>query len=243
MTEDFEILQSEFIKKIMYRVMKNATQVVQGFIFFRNRIVSKVYYDEKACDDLLVTMVINKDNVIKYLERKYIPTFVEKGALFKDQKCIQSAMVDEDGTMVVHIAKSEPHKIITDTIHVRRLLIAHGFKLTNNIIFKIDQIQIAYQDTLLYNILLTEFGLPIPAASRMYAKQLLQKYGRLEEVAKIKKRSVKRKFCRYYAKQGKITWKNLRTLINIVDFSPVNIKKVCNDIRDESRARGVVVDF
>ena len=188
-------------------------------------------------------MVINKTNVLRYLDRKYIPTYVKKGALFKNQKCIQSAFVKEDGTMVVHIAKSEPHKIITDTIHVRKLLIDGGFKLTNNIIFKIDQIQIAYQDTLLYNLLLKDFGLPVPSAARLYQKQLLLKYGNLEEVAKIKKRSVKRKFCRYYAKLDKITWKNLRTIINITDFSKANVRKVCNEIREESKNRGVIINF
>ena len=123
--DDFEIKQSEFVKKLMWKVMKFAGNVEQGFLFFRNRIVSKVHFDEKECRELLVDMIINEANVLRYLKRKYIPTWVEDGAIFKDQKCIQRAVI-KDGYLFIHIAKSEPHKIITDTMHVRNLMIEHG---------------------------------------------------------------------------------------------------------------------
>ena len=234
---------SEAIPKVMFNVMKNSSQVVQGFIFLRNRLVLKCEYDEEGCDKLLKDMIINKENVLRYLKHKYIPTFSKKGAIFKDQKCIQSVKVQEDGSLLIHIAKSEPHKIITDTIHVRNLLIAQGFEITNEVKFFIDRVQIAYQDTLLYNVLLKEFKYPIPAPSRMYEKQLLAKYKRLEEVAKIKKRSVKRKFLRYHCKRGLMDWTQLRTIINITDFSPNNIREVCNNVRKENKELGLEIDY
>ncbi len=244
MDEEFKIPLSEFVKKLMYKVMKNSTHVVQGFIFFRHRIIGKCHFDEAECDQLLEDIVINKKNVLTYLRRKYIPTYTKDGAIFKDQACIQSVKIMEDKSLFIYIAKSEPHKIITDTVHVMNLLEAEGFDFNMNIKFRIDQVQIAYQDTLLYNLLLKQFGYNAPAQARMYAKQLLVKYGKLESIAKIKKRSVKRKFLRYYAKLGKITWQELRKVINITDFSEGNIKRVCNEIRAAAKERGVdKIDF
>jgi len=236
---------SESVKKIMFRVMKNSGAVVQGFIFFRYRFVLKAYLDEPECDALLESMVINKVNVLRYLRRKYIPTWRKdgKGAIFKDQKCIQSAIVKEDGTLLIRILKSEPHKIITDTFHVCHLLDEQGIKYNKEIKFVIEQVQIAYQDTLLYNTLIREFGLRPPAASIMYEKQLLFKYRNLENVAKIKKRSVKRKFARYLVKIGQIDWKQLRKIIAITDFRPSYIRGFCKEMREESAARGIKVVF
>ena len=243
MNDEFKIPLSEFVKKTMFRVMKNSSHVVQGFIFFRNRIISKVYFDEEECDKLLEALIINKNNVLNYLNRKYIPTYTEDGAIFKDQSCIQKVKVLPDKSLIIHIHKSEPHKIITDTFHVMKILKAKGFDYEPHIKFFIDQLQIAYQDTLLYNLLLKEFGMPVPPQAKQYEKQLMFKYGKLESIAKIKKRSVKRKFLRYHAKREKITWTELRQIINIDDFSESNIKRVCNEIREAAKERGVKVDY
>ena len=202
---NFEIKQSYFVKKLMWKVMKYADSVQQGFLFFRNRIVTKVVFDEEDCKQLLKDMIINEVNVLRYLQRKYVPTWIEKdgkciGAIFKDQSCIQKALLKEteEGVpyLLIHIAKSEPHKIITDTIHVRNLFQEKGLIASKNIKFMIDQVQIAYQDTLLYNLLLKEFDMKPPSTSLRYERELLFKYAKLENVAKIKKRSVKRKFLR-----------------------------------------------
>jgi len=239
-----EIALSQAVQKLFYKVMKNAVKVEQGFIFFRNRTVLKVHFDVEECEALLKRMVINKDNVIRYLRRKYIPTYIENGAYFKDQKCIQRAIIKEDGSLYIHIAKSESHKIITDTIHVISLLREHGFEIDENrITFRIDQLQIAYQDTLLYNLLIKEFGMNPPLAARIYEKQLLVKYRRLDEVAKIKKRSVKRKFLRFWCKKGQMEWPELRRIINITDFSPTNVHNVCKEIREANIARGIKVEY
>lgn len=234
---------SQFVKRLMYQVMKKSDAVKQGFILFQHRTIVECELDQPECEELLKTMIINQENVLKYLERKYIPTFVENGAKFKDQKCIQQALIAPDKSLVIHIAKSEPHKIITDTIHVRRLLIDHGFEISLKTKYIIDQVQIAYQDTLLYNTLLVEFGYQVPSVSRQYEKELLFKYGILENVVKIKKRSVKRKFLRYYNKKGWITWKNLRQAIDIEDYSEKSVHTLSEDIRNEARERGVEVKF
>lgn len=233
---------STAVQKLMYKVMKMAVKVENGFIFFRYRTIFMVEFDQEVCEEMLKKMIINKDNVIRYLRKKYIPTWVEGGALFRNQSCIQKAKM-KDGYMIIHIHKSEPHKIITDTIHVINLFQEQGFEVPLKFKFYIDQVQIAFQDTLLYNLLLKEFGYPVPYASRIYEKQLLLKYKRLDNVAKIKKRSVKRKFLRWRVKRGELEWTELRRIINITDFSPKNIKVVCDEIRDAARARGVEVDF
>lgn len=245
--EPYSIPLSIAVQKLMYKVMKNAVKVEQGFIFFRNRTIFRVKFDEDDCDLLLEKMIINKENVLRYLGRKYIPTWNDRlnGAIFKNQKCIQKAFIREDGTILIHIAKSEPHKIITDTSHVLQLLLGKGYKITYpiRIQFVIDQVQIAYQDTLLYNLLIKEFGMPVPYAAKMYEKELLFKYKILENVAKIKKRSVKRKFLRYHVKRGLMSWKQLRTIINITDFSPSNVHNVCMTIREENKANSLAIDY
>lgn len=243
MTEEIEstIYLSEFVKKLMHKVMIRSNFVQQGFIFFNHRIIVECEIDTEPCDRLLETMIINKENVIRYLRRKYIPTYVTGGAVFRNQKCIQKAMVDSDGSMIIHIAKSEPHKIITDTIHVKSLLEANGLHPTNKVKFFIDQVQIAYQDTLLYNLLLKEFGFQVPSMAREYERRLLMKYGKFEEIVKIKKRSVKRKFLRYRVKKGEIDWKQLRRCINIEDYSMHSVKKLCNEIRAEQALLGIIV--
>lgn len=239
----YEKKLSESVKKLMFQVMKRSTQVVMGFIFFRDRTIIKAHYDEEDCDALLKTMIINKDNVLKYLDRKYIPTYTDYGAMFKDQACIQKVKIMPDKTLYIHIKNSEPHKIITDTVHVMKLLKVKGYDFIPEIKYYIEQIKIAYQDTMLYNLLLEEFGFKVPAPARMYERELKQKFSKLENVAKIKKRSVKRKFCRWRVKQGQMTWQQLRDIINISDFSESNIKKVCNEIREQNRVNGIKFEY
>ena len=180
---------------------------------------------------------------MSYLKRKYIPTVVENGLLFKDQKCIQKAIIKEDGTLYIHIKNSEPHKIITDTVHVMSILRAEGFEFKEEIKFYIEQVKIAFQDVMLYNICLEEFGLKVPSSSRIFDRQLRKKYARLETIASIKMRSVKRKFLRFMIKEGKLEWEDLRTLLKIEDYSPSNIKHVCKEIREKNKARGVSITY
>jgi len=239
----YEKKLSEAIQKLMHKLMRNCSHVDQGFILFTNRTIIKAHYDEEGCDVLLKQMVINKENVLTYLRRKYIPTINEKGMIFKDQSCIQKAIIKEDGTLYIHVKNSEPHKIITDTIHVMRLLRAEGFEFKEEIKYYIEQVKVAFQDVMLYNLCIAEFGLKVPSASRIYDRQLRVKYKKLESIAEIKKRSVKRKFARWLVKEDKILWTDLRLLLKIEDYAPSNIKRVCNEIRENNRERGVEITF
>ena len=89
-----------------------------------------------------------------YLNRKYIPTRVKDGCIFPGQNCIQRVRIKEDGTLFMHIKNSEPHKIITDTIHIMKILREHEFTFIPEIKYYIEQLKIAYQDTMLYNLCL-----------------------------------------------------------------------------------------
>ena len=239
----YEKTLSSAVKTLMYKVMKNSSHVVQGFIFFRNRTIMKAHYDAEECSKLLASMVINEENVLNYLKRKYVPTWKDDGAIFKDQACIQKVRIQADKTLYIHIGNSEPHKIITDTVHIMRLLEAKGFDFLPEVKYYIEVIKIAYQDTMLYNLCLEEFGFRVPAPSRIYERQLKVKFAKLESVAKIKKRSVKRKFCRYHVKRGMMTWKQLRRIINITEFTESNIHKVCQEIRAENLVNDIKVDY
>jgi len=234
---------SKAIQTLMWQVMKQASRVEQGFLYFRNRTIMKVYFDQEECDKVLLALVINKKNVLTYLKRKYIPTKIKDGLMFKDQKCIQKAVIKEDGTLYIHIKNSEPHKIITDTIHVMGLLRAEGFEFREEVKFYIEQVKIAFQDVMLYNLCLEEFGFKVPSSARIFDRQLRKKYARLETIAGIKMRSVKRKFARWLVKEGKIEWEDLRNLLKIDDFAPSNIKHVCKEIRDRNKERGIQITY
>jgi len=241
----YEMKLSDVVKKLMFQIMKQSSHIVQGFIFFRNRTIVKAYYDEEGCDAVLKSMIINKENVLTYLKRKYIPTWNDNGATFKDQSCIQRVKIMPDKTLYIHIANSEPHKIITDTIHIMRLLKEHGFDFVQEIKYYIETLKIAYQDTLLYNMCLTEFGFKIPAPARIYERQLKTKFGDMYSIIKIKKRSVKRKFLRYYVKRGEIDWKQLRGAINMEpeDYTPPKMQQRVKAMRQESIEKGYSVTF
>lgn len=235
---------SDSVKLIMYKLMKNAHDLVQGFIFFRNRMILKTHLDKDGCEQLLKDMVINKDNVVSYLYRKYIPTWKsDTHMIFKDQACIQSVKVMPDKTLYIHIKNSEPHKIITDTFYVMELLTAKGVDFIPECKYYIEMVKVAYQDTMLYNLCIDEFGYKVPSVARQYERELKFKFSKLENVAKIKKRSVKRKFCRYHVKRGMMTWQELRDIINITDFSERNIKVICDRIRKDNIDRGVNPDY
>jgi len=232
---------SVFIKRLMFQMMKKADNVSEGFLQFNHRTIVECELDEPECDILLTSMVINKKNVVQYLERKYIPTYVANGAIFKNQKCIQKAFVGEDGTLTIHIKNSEPHKIITDTIHVRNLLIGHGFKLSLKTKYYIDALKIALQDVLLYNLMIKEFGYQVPEVGQRLEKKLLFTYGIFENVVKIKKRSIKRKILRFLVKKGDITWKQLREVVSLEDYSPNSVRQLTNRIIEEQRALGIKI--
>lgn len=241
--EEYKLNMSDMLKKVCFLLMKNSGYQQNGIIYVNKRMVMNVLYDEEECDRLLESMIIKKDNVIKYLARKYIPTWVENGAVFKGMRCIQKVFINKDGILTIYIDHSEPHKIYTDTVYVSYLMREHGFQFDNRIKFYINTIQLAHQDTLLYNMLLKEFGFPVPRPAVMLEKELKNKIRKLEDAAKIKKKSIRRKYLRYFVKRGSIVWTDLRKLINNNDFDEHHLKKICDEIREEAKIRGTSVDF
>jgi hypothetical protein len=222
---------SEMIKKVVFKFLKTNTTFKEGFLFSMHRIAFKAHLDEDECTELLESLVINKENVLRYLGRKYIPTWSKKGALFPDQKCIQKALIKDDKSVMIHIKNSEPHKIMTDTIHVLNLLREKGFEFNNEIKFVIEELKIANQDIPLYELFLQENGFRVPMHIKQHSKNVQTKFATLESVAACKKRTIKRKFLRLRVKKGELNWKQLRAIIAIEDFSKSNIKRVCDQIR------------
>jgi len=239
----YEKSLSDAVKALMFKVMKNATAVTGGFFVFTNRTIFKVYLDEDECDKTLESLIINKANVLKYLGRKYIPTTTAKGCIFKDQKCIQKAMIMPDKSVYIHIKNSEPHKIITDTIHVLGILRQEGFEFDNKIKFYIEQVKISIQDVILYNRCLIEFGYSVPSAARVFERQQQKLWGNIEKVIACKKRSIKRKFLRGMVKDKKINWTQLREVLKVTDYNKHSVKALAEKIRAESRALDIKIDF
>ena len=137
---------SEAIIKLMQRLMK--MPMYQKMLIMDRTIRLEVEVDYEECYKILEDLIIRKDNVLRYLRRVYIPTKVENGLIFKDQKCIQRAVII-DGRVVIHIKNSECHKLLTDTIHVLELLRENGFDVDGKIIrFKVDCLKVVYQDYL-----------------------------------------------------------------------------------------------
>ena len=227
---------SEAMIKMMTMVVKMPEH--QKMLIMNRTIRMAVDIDYPECEKMLEDLVINKDNVLRYLRRVYIPTVVENGLIFKDQKCIQRAVII-DNEVVIHIANSEIHKLCTDTMHVIQLLKENGFDVEGMPIrFRVDHLKVVWQDLPLYYEFLAERGIKITALTN-YFKIFKKERPDLESIAKIKKRSVKRKYLRWHCKKGYILWADLRKIINISDFSNSNIKRVCDEIRQDSVERGV----
>ena len=91
--------------------------------------------------------------------------------------------------------------------------------------------------------LIKEFGLRPPPAGLILEKQILFKYKNLEEIARLKMRSIKKKFLRWHLKRGALTKDQAREILTIRIFKPILIRKLCNQIRKENRAKGWKVDY
>jgi hypothetical protein len=159
--DPFAMPVSVIVRKVMYNVMKHAANVKQGVLNYEHRTIMKGHLDEDECTKLLESMCISKENVLRYLEHKYIPTWIEGGARFLGQTCIQSCTIKKDPEtgldfVTIHIRNSEPHKIITDSIHIFKLMNEHGLNPPNRIKFFIEQCKIAFNDVMLYNLVLKE---------------------------------------------------------------------------------------
>ncbi len=226
----------EFVLKAMQKAMCQA--VTKNEIIIGDNIKTSLDFDEFQADRLLENLAINKGNVLRYLPKKYKPTFAESGIKFKDVACIQQAVItDKNLTVLIH--NSEPHKILTDTFYILQLLDAKGYKyIKGNINYKIDLLKINSIDLLIYVEILKKYGYSIPAGVYRYTESLLTKYDSLFKIVKIKKKSIRRKYLRYYAAKGWILWNELRLLMNIYTETDEEINHIIEDIKFNSRIRG-----
>lgn len=228
---------SEQIKLLIFKLVKSPEE--KGEILFGRKLVFKASYDE-GCTEVLESLCIRRESVLRYLEHKYVPTWRPDGARFLKQKCIQLALIKGDGTLFIHIKNSEPHKIITDTEHVMRLMEEHGLEFDRDkIVFRIDNLKIIKEDVMLYNACLKEWGKSVPYSARMTERFIKFKYKKLEQVAAIKKNSIQKKFLRYYVKTGVLDWEEAKFISHNRNFKRAAIYQLCKFVRElhESKAQ------
>ncbi len=222
---------SEQIKLLIFKLVKSPEE--KGEILLGRKITFTVSYDEFACEEVLQALCIRRASVLKYLEKKYVPTFKENGAVFLKQKCIQSVKILGDDSLFIHIKNSEPHKIITDSMHVIGILKDAGFIFdTNKITFKIDNLKIIKEDVMLYNACLKEWGKSVPYSARMTERFIKFKYRKFEQVAAIKKNSIQKKFLRYYVKTGQLNWEEAKFISHNRNFKRAAIYQLCKFVRE-----------
>jgi len=232
---------SEFVVHVMKRLLRNPVE--KGEIAYGQRIRTELEFDQEECEKILEELTINKENVLRYLKHKYIPTWTDNGAHFVGQKCIQKVTII-DGKLNVFIFNSEIHKVITDSIHVMSLLDAQGLVYDKTKVnYIIENLKVVYQDLLIYMELLINRGEHVPTVLKNYKVDILSKFPTLQAIAKIKKRSIKRKYLRYFVQKGYLTWQELRKIIGIENFSDIYIKTLCFEVIEEAKTRGVDINW
>jgi len=235
---------SGYIKRLIVSIMRN--KVEGGFMYIHRRNVAKVFIDEEAITQLLLDCIIKKENVLKYLHHSYYPVKIENGLRFTDKNgrpksCLQHIKRTETG-FKIYIINSEPHKIGTDLIYsmqrYKEFYPEDIIPENVEILLMIEQIKIAYQETIVYCECIKGWNMPLPSEVRLLAKKTLDKFDTLEKVAAIKMRSIKRKFLKYYVKMKYIKWEDLRRIIAIDDYSPIHIKEFIAKIKEENDCNG-----
>lgn len=207
MTEKLSALIKELMGRCVKQpIIKNELQLVGSHHY-------EILYDEAECDKLLHNFCINRDNVLQYLRKKYIGQPIVKGqingVLFAASQCIQSAKVN-NGIITMKLKNSEPHKILTDVIYVRELLTKYDQPLAYQMIIEIDVVKMNEHDLPLYCLLLERWQQPYPEALDDHCDMLLAKY---RDPSRIKKRSIRRKYLRYYLSIGELSWEEFRRMM------------------------------
>lgn len=235
---------SLYIKKLVFQMIKGSGWNWEGFTSFKLNFAFRAIFDEEECDKILETMMINKTNVLRYLERKYIPTYKDKypdTIFFLKQKCIQKVKILKDKSLFIYINNSETHKIITDTNHVINMLREQGLDIPiePKLRFKINTLKLAEWDIMLYNTCSKDFGYSVPYNAKMIQDKVLWSYGSLEKVISIKMTNQAKKILRWKKKLGIITDEQMR---RIIKFQPkdsyIKIKKFAKQIKEEIKQNG-----
>jgi len=227
---------SDHVKLIISQIVKKA---ITSEMKWEQRLIFEAEFDKEGCEQVLEDLTIRKDNVLSYLQHKYVETVIENGMAFPNQKCLQRAVVDNEQRVLITIKNSEPHKILTDTIHVFNRLEANNIPHSNNVKIVILNLKVVYFDVALYFLCLKQWNLPLPSQHEKITKDIFSKYPTLEAVAQLRRKNIKRKLLRYYLKQGWIEWKDLRALINLREFDRIKVYDICTQIKQNAFNRGV----
>lgn len=155
--------------------------------------------------DIARELQIVPENVFRYLAMKYKPLPMEGGVKF-EAKCIQTA-----SPTLVTFGISELHKVLTDVNYVSRFV-----DFESEITLRFNEIRLEYPDRVLYSMWLKSKG--VESALRD------QKLPTWEYILRIKKRAVKRKWCRLYMMKNMLTFKQFRDIMNNTDFSDKGIE-------------------
>jgi hypothetical protein len=214
---------SEFINNSIKKALRGVIE--DNVIYIGTDVSTIVELDQLECYQMLNRMGIVPKFVLRYLKMKYKPVWkADNLAIFEDVNCIKRA-VYKDKLLMIDFYNSEPHKLPTDIKYVLNLFKSKGVILESDCIkIRIENLKILPQDILLYRAFMPEVQPSIEI--REYADALIEKYPNLYKIATIKKRSIKRKYLRYYVVRNIISWEQLRVVMNITDFSEENIKKV-----------------
>jgi len=219
------------LSEFVYSGIRNALRgsIEDNNIYIKTDVRAKIDLDTHLCYKMLNTMGIVPKFVTRYLKMKYKPTWINDNiAIFKDVSCIQKSIF-KDGKLRIEFMNSEPHKLPTDINFVLGLYQAKGMIVDEtDISISIQNLKLVPQDILLYRAFLPDT--PPSYEIRQYADDLVEKYPNLYVIGRIKKRSIKRKFLRYYVVRKVISWQQLRIVMNITDFSEEAIKKTIDSL-------------
>ena len=219
---------SEFIYSGIRSALRGTIE--NNNIYIKTDVRVEVEFDILTCYRMLNTMGIIPKYVLRYLKMKYKPSWKnDRLAEFKDVSCIQRSFVKEDKLMI-DFCNSEPHKLPTDISYIVDMYKSKGIYVNEKaIVIRIENLKLVPQDILLYRAFLPDT--PPSMEIREYADALITRYPNLYKIAEIKKRSIKRKFLRYYVVRNVISWVQLRVVMNITDFSEENIKETIDSLR------------
>jgi hypothetical protein len=230
---------SEFVKLAVGKIVKGHEE--QGFFYYGRRVVAELIWDEKTSTNLLLSFMVRKDSVLRYLALKYIPTRTPNGARFLGQSCIQSVTITPNNKFFIHIKNSEPHKIITDTLHARSIMASYGYDLSlyPTILYKIDYLKGSKQDIPMYIECLKEWGSPVNSVTRRLQKMLLLQARGFAGILAITRASIKKKWLRYYYKIGLINYIELRGLVKDVPTRRIFCRIKAKKYQERARQMGL----
>ncbi len=186
------MMLSDFVKISVHQLVKG--KELKTFI-------APIEIDVLRSRALLKDFGINEENVMRYLRTKYVPKKEVNTIYFPTSKCIQFASCERDLHLEMEVKNSEPHKLITDIFYCKQLLP----KTNNRVILTVEHLKFSPIDVLIYSACLEKWNFDIPPEALQEVEKLLKKYPTPEAARAIKKRSIRRKYLRYFMVKGQLT--------------------------------------